>query len=596
MNNRRRDPGGLSGEAVLVWVGVVLVVVVVGSVYAAMHLGHRFAGTDKEMPADPFSVLFGLLGGDLAWPGAAGWWALGIMAALLLALGVLIGFTLHRIRRRRSRVDRAASYMGRGRDIEDLTGKSVTTKAERLGVTGAPGVPIGRTVAGDQQLYGSWEDMHIDIWGPRTGKTSSRAVPAILDAPGSVLVTSNKRDVVDATRDVRAAAGPVWVFDPQAIAVEEPTWWWNPLSYVTDEVKAARLAEHFASGSRDPGAKTDAYFDPAGQDLLAGLLLAAALDHRSITDVYTWLTRPTDETAVDILREHDFALTADQVAGVVAAPEKQRGGIFGTAMQMASCLTNRQVAAWVTPQSAADPRKQFSPGAFVRADGGTLYSLSKEGRGTAGPLVTALTVAVVEAAEELAARSTGGRLRTPLLGVLDEAANVCRWRALPDLYSHYGSRGIVLMTILQSWSQGVEVWGEAGMRKLWSASNIKVYGGGVDEDAFLEHLSKVIGDYDRVSSSTSYGRGHRTVSQQLHRERILDVADLAAMPRGRAVVLSSGSRPTLIRTVPWMTGPHAAAVTASIAAHDPEAERTIHEAQTGLAAVEAALPTEGALS
>ena len=454
----------------------------------------------------------------------------------------------------------------------------------------------GDQVAAGQQLYGSWEDMHIDIWGPRTGKTTSRAVPAILDAPGSVLVTSNKRDVVDATRDVRAAAGPVWAFDPQAIALEEPTWWWNPLSYVTDEVKAARLAEHFASGSRDPGAKTDAYFDPAGQDLLAGLLLAAALDHRPITDVYTWLTRPTDETAVDILREHDFALTADQVAGVVSAPEKQRGGIFGTAMQMASCLTNRQVARWVTPQGAADPRKQFSPEDFVRADGGTLYSLSKEGRGTAGPLVTALTVAVVEAAEELASRSAGGRLRTPLLGVLDEAANVCRWRALPDLYSHYGSRGIVLMTILQSWSQGVEVWGESGMRKLWSASNVKVYGGGVDEDAFLEHLSKVIGDYDRLSSSTSYGRGHRTVSQQLHRERILDVADLAAMPKGRAVVLSSGSRPTLIRTVPWMTGPHADAVTASIAAHDPKAERTIREAQSELAAVEAALSTEGAPS
>jgi type IV secretory pathway TraG/TraD family ATPase VirD4 len=325
---------------------------------------------------------------------------------------------------------------------------------------------------------------------------------------------------------------------------------------------------------------------------LAGLLLAAALDHRPITDVYTWLTRPTDETAVDVLRDNGFSLTADQVAGVVSAPDKQRGGIFGTAMQMASCLTNRQVARWVTPQGAADPRKQFSPEDFVRADGGTLYSLSKEGRGTAGPLVTALTVAVVEAAEELATRSAGGRLGIPLLGVLDEAANVCRWRGLPDLYSHYGSRGIVLMTILQSWSQGVEVWGESGMRKLWSASNVKVYGGGVDEDTFLEHLSKVIGDYDRLSSSTSYGRGHRTVSQQLHRERILDIADLAAMPKGRAVVLASGSRPTLIRTVPWMTGEHAAAVMTSISAHDPQAERTIHEAQTELAAVETAIGTE----
>ena len=72
-------------------------------------------------------------------------------------------------------------------------------------------------------------------------------MPAILDAPGGVLVTSNKRDVVDATRDVRAKAGPVWVFDPQAIALEEPTWWWNPLSYVTDEVKAAKMAEHIGA-------------------------------------------------------------------------------------------------------------------------------------------------------------------------------------------------------------------------------------------------------------------------------------------------------------------------------------------------------------
>lgn len=595
-NNRRRDPGGLSGEAVLVWVSIVVVVVVVGALYAAMHLGRRLAGTGVQVPADPFEVAFGVFGGTLKWPGEAGWWVLGGVAAVVVLLAVLVGVGLHKMRSKRSRVDRAASYMGRGRDVEDLSRKSALAKAQRLGVSASPGVPIGRTVAAGQPLYGSWEDMHIDIWGPRTGKTTSRAVPAILEAPGSVLVTSNKRDVVDATRNVRAQAGPVWVFDPQAIALEEPTWWWNPLSYVTDEVRAAKLAEHFAAGSRDPGAKTDAYFDPAGQDLLAGLLLAAALDHRPITDVYTWLTRPTDETAVDVLREHGFTLTADQVAGVVSAPDKQRGGVYGTAQQMASCLTNRQVARWVTPQSAADPRPQFRPEDFVRADGGTLFSLSKEGRGTAGPLVTALTVAVVEAAEELAARSAGGRLTTPLLGVLDEAANVCRWRELPNLYSHYGSRGIVLMTILQSWSQGVEVWGESGMKKLWSASNVKVYGGGVSEAAFLEDLSRMIGDYDRLSSSTSYGRGHRTVSQQLHRERILDVADLAAMPKGRAVVLASGSRPTLIRTVPWMAGPHAAAVKASIAAHDPQAARTIREAQDELAAVEATVEAEEAAS
>jgi type IV secretory pathway TraG/TraD family ATPase VirD4 len=157
--------------------------------------------------------------------------------------------------------------------------------------------------------------MHIDIWGPRTGKTTSRAIPVILSTPGAALVTSNKRDIVDGTREVRAVGGPVWVFDPQSVALEEPAWWWNPLSYVTDEVRPARLADHFASGSRAPEAKTDAYFDPAGQDLLAGLLLAAALDNRPITQVHTWLTRPTNDEAVDILEAHGFTQTSNAVAG-----------------------------------------------------------------------------------------------------------------------------------------------------------------------------------------------------------------------------------------------------------------------------------------
>lgn len=590
-NNRRRDPGGFGAETMMLLIGIGGVIATMVVLNVAVRLGHQLDGTGAELPSDPFAFTLGVIIGRIAWPASATW-IVTVLLAIVLALVVLAIVGVVRYRKGRTRVDRASSYMGRGKDVEGLSKRNAQAQATRLGVTGSLGVPIGKTL-GQMPLYGTWEDMHIDIWGPRTGKTTSRAVPAILDAPGGVLVTSNKRDVVDATRDVRAEAGAVWVFDPQGIALENPTWWWNPLSYVTDEVRAAKLADHFASGSRDPGAKTDAYFDPAGQDLLSGLLLAAALDARPITDVYTWLTRPTEEEPIDILRRHGYDLTADQVRGVITAPEKQRGGIYGTAQQMASCLTNRQVAAWVNPQGNPDLRPQFDPAAFVR-DGGTLYSLPKEGRGTAGPLVTALTVAVVEAAEELAAGSAGGRLSVPLLGVLDEAANVCRWRELPNLYSHYGSRGIVLMTILQSWSQGVDVWGESGMRKLWSASNVKVYGGGVSEDAFLESLSKLIGDYDRQASSVSSGRGGRSVNQQLHRERILDVADLAAMPKGRAVVLSSGNRPTLIRTQPWMTGPHAEKVKASIAAHDPQASRTIIEAQDSVREVAIANSEKGA--
>jgi len=579
-NNRRTSPGGMTGEVILLWAGILIVGAVVGSVWLAATLGHRLAGTNQDLPKNPVELTVGVFSGDIPWP-AAGTPILAGVGVLLLAFLVFVLVVRHRFGASRTRVDGSARYLARGRDLAHLSEKGAAATAARLGVTGAPGVPIGRAVNDGRMLYGSWEDMHLDIWGPRTGKTTSRAIPAILAAPGAVLVTSNKRDIVDATRDVRAGHGPVWVFDPQAVAREDPEWWWNPLEYVTDEVKAAKLAEHFASGSREAGSKGDAYFDASGQDLLAGFLLAAALDGRPITDVYTWLTRPTNPEPAEILYEHGYRLSADQLTGILNAPDKQRGGIYGTAQQMASCLTNCSITAWVNPTGTDDTRPRFDPAAFV-ANGGTLYSLSREGKGTAGPLVTALTVAVVEAAEEIASCSAGGRLAVPLVGVLDEAANVCRWRELPNLYSHYGSRGIVLMTILQSWSQGVEVWGREGMRKLWSASNVAVYGGGVKEADFLKELEQLIGDYDRLSTSTSLGKGHRTVSQQLQRDRILDVAQLGAMPRGRALVIASGAPPALVRTVPWMADQHAEAVKASIKNHDPLAKQSLTElADTG---------------
>ena len=125
-----------------------------------------------------------------------------------------------------------------------------------------------------------------------------------------------------------------------------------------------------------------------------------------------------------------------------------------------------------------------------------------------------------------------------------------------DLYSHYGSRGICLMTILQSWSQGVEVWGREGMSKLWSAATVKVYGGGVSEVEFLENVSKLIGDFDLLSRTVSFGgRQGRSTSRSTRREKILDVAELGALPTGRIVVMASGARPTLAKPTPYWERP-----------------------------------------
>jgi type IV secretory pathway TraG/TraD family ATPase VirD4 len=202
----------------------------------------------------------------------------------------------------------------------------------------------------------------------------------------------------------------------------------------------------------------------------------------------------------------------------------------------------------------------------------TLYLLSMGGPGSPAPLVAGFVDCVLHTGEQASKRMPGRRLDPPLLSILDECANIVKIRQLPDLYSHYGSRGLDIISILQSYAQGEAVWGVEGMRKLWSAANIITYGGGAKDDAWLESLSRLIGEHDilvRSTSSTPSTLWDQSVNVQPRRQRILDVADLAALPRGRMVVLASGAPPVLARTCPWQQGPHAASIRRSLARWDP---------------------------
>jgi type IV secretory pathway TraG/TraD family ATPase VirD4 len=372
----------------------------------------------------------------------------------------------------------------------------------------------------------------------------------------------------------------VWIFDPQGIAEGKPTWWWNPLDMAGDLAGARTLAGLFAAASRPPGAQRDAYFDPEGEELLAILLLAARLGDEPLTAVYQWLSTGRNEGIVEGLESAGHELAAQALLDIMNQPDKQRAGVFGTARKNVSFLADPNLGDWITDRG--DQRARFDTDVFAKSHD-TLYSLSKEGPGSAGPLTAALTAAVVLSAERLAARSVGGRLAVPMVCPLDEVANVCRWRELPDLYSHYGSRGIILMSFLQSWSQGVDVWGEQGMRKLWGAANIRLYGGGSNEQGFLHDISSVCGEMDTRQLSTSYngGRAGQSRSFSTRREPIFDVATLAALPRGRALLMASGIDPVLIRTQSVLDGPYGATVRDSLRAavptgsepHDLDAEQ-----------------------
>ena len=90
------------------------------------------------------------------------------------------------------------------------------------------------------------------------------------------------------------------------------------------------------------------------------------------------------------------------------------------------------------------------------------------------------------------------------------------------------------------------------MSKLWSAANLKIFGGGISETGFLKTMSDLLGDYDMVQRQVGYSHGHTSTTQSITRDTIMSVDQLAALPRGRAVLVASGARPLLIKTIPWM--------------------------------------------
>jgi type IV secretory pathway TraG/TraD family ATPase VirD4 len=425
-----------------------------------------------------------------------------------------------------------------------------------LGRLMRPGGRPGATV------YATWEDTVVAFMAPRTGKTTAQAIPFVLSAPGAVIATSNKADLWAATAALRATAtgGRVWLFDPQRITWQPQAFWWDLLRGLRTVEDAHRLAGHFVLTVADEHRRD--LWGPAAQDLLAALFLGAASSGYTLHEVAGWLNEPAVPTPIELLADAGFTAMAASLRGAQNGAPETRDGIYQTARTAAKAMTDPEIMAWVTPpQHGILP--VFDAEDFA-ASRDTLYLLSKS-RSAAAPLIAALSDTAMRAAERRAER-LGGRLDPPMVVPLDEAANICPIADLPDLYSHLGSRGITAVTILQSYEQGVTVWGEHGMATLWGAATKKIIGAGVDSPRLARDLATLIGQHDVPIRTLNYGEGRASESVSLRRQDILEPAAIRALPPGSALLLATGMKPALIHTTPWYAGPRTAEIAAAVAA------------------------------
>ncbi|WP_245814080.1 type IV secretory system conjugative DNA transfer family protein [Rhodococcus marinonascens] len=560
-------------------------------------------GAGQDPVWHPVGLLLEIFRGKREWTSTAtGVLIAEIVVLAAAAIGVLwavkktLGSAKVQEKRSEQRIDQYAATMTDPRDVEHTDPKALATQTRRLAPAisdthpGHAGIVMGRTVKRNRELRMSWEWVAIAIAGSRMGKSATLAIPAMCYAPGFLLGTSNKPDIYTHTLYLRKQMGRVWLFDLQGVTTgdrrERPSFWFNPLRGVDDLPSARVVCDYFISAATDDNARVDAYFDGAARDLFGSYVLAAALVGGDLRHVVDWLRETQSQIPVQVLAQNGYPDLAATMQGKQNVNAKQRDGFYDMARRFLAPIDEPRYEETVLPNirytigTGGDGRITLARGRKVHdlpeldveqvvRSTDTVYAMSKNGPGSASAITTALVGAIGDAALEYGAQHTSGRLPIPAVMVLDEAANICKLQQLPDWYSHFGSRGIVLITILQSPSQAKKVWGETNFAVMLDACNMLWYGGNVQDREFLAALSDEIGDHHVQTESRSrddgiLGGGQSTVSTSWQREKILTVDELKALPQRRAIVTMGGAKPLLVRKNFWGDTPFADDITRSL--------------------------------
>jgi len=398
------------------------------------------------------------------------------------------------------------------------------------------------------------ENSLLVLGPPRSGKTSSVVVPNALVAPGAVVSTSTKTDVLALTAPTRRARGTCWLFDPGAsvgpVAGTTPLRW-SPVSGCEQWDIAVGTAHALVSATRtDRDFLDSTYWRERAESLLAPLLHAAALVGLDIGWVLRWVLRRDVREAAATVATHGSPVAGDVLENIMGAEERERSGVFSTAANVLSAYRSEAAV-----EAAREPN--FDPWSFVRSSDTIYICAPGSDQDQLAPLVVALLDQIKRA---IYAREHGW---PPVVWLLDELANIAPLPDLPKIVSEGGGQGLVTLACLQDLSQARTRWGAAADGFL-SLFRQKLVLPGIADGQTLELISRLAGEMDvRVQSVTRpaglpilWPKGaHRSVSTSVRRQRRLPVDEVSRGRPGWGLYISAGQMPGWVALTPWWSAP-----------------------------------------
>ncbi len=564
MRSNQRSEADVLLALVLVLAGAVIVCGGAVVELAALLAGHGAAHLTVSSltsglwrwhnhPGDPRLAFAGPVAVRL--PGAVGMYAaVGIVATAGAGLGSL-SWTFHR---RRSATTRRPDAR---RHRDGLASPRAMASAFPVGIAG--GLTVATPLPKGKPIVVPHERSVGALMAPRSGKSSS-AVNHILDAPGAVLATSSKRELLLATAvsRERSTGQPTLTFDPMEFCIWDHPIRWSPISGCEQPEVAMRRAEALMAGTSTDSVTNGGFWKSAATMLLRCVLHACALHGAGVGTLRRWVADPKDLDLLDVLRDspvarawlYDLALMTRQHGETVES-------VALTTAVALDCLALPSVAQACSPR----PEEAFDAAAWITG-GGTIHVVAPAAESTSvAPLTAAFVDDVVVAARALAMAGPDGRLDPPLRLVLDELPNICPLPQVDSYLADGGGRGIQICWYAQARSQLVERFGRDKASTILGATSVMLYGGGLHDPELLKDLSTMLGQVEvRTHTRNTTGTGTSSWSEQVRQMPVLEPAEIYRLDQFEALLMAGGTGGSLVRVKPWWERTDAPAVRAGI--------------------------------
>ncbi len=359
------------------------------------------------------------------------------------------------------------------------------------------------------------EEHVIYVAPPRAGKTGTLA-DAIAHHPGAVVATTTRADLHELTASIRAARGPVYVFNPQQLAEVPSTMRWDMLAGCEDPATAIRRAQPLSAIAAFTG-EGEEFWASATTLWLQTLLHVAALRGGTMDLVHYWALQRAPADFLQSLpgaggeAERWGALIRDQMTSAASRTTDTIRYMIASNLGFMVDPVLRQA---VTPGPG-----MFSPAQFVR-DGGTLYLIAESRDDRPSPvagLFAALVLEIYHQATLAAAKMPGSRLDPPMLWALDEVTQTCPL-PLPSLLADAGGRGIQIMPVVHGVAQLRARWGRDGARTILDACGTKVFLPGSSDPETLEMASRLSGQVAARERGAEHDTRHPVMTEDMIRQ------------------------------------------------------------------------------